>query len=247
METFDPLEYVASYPDLIRAFGTNQEAATKHYIEFGYCEGRTDYYFNATQYLLNYPDLLVAFGTDEEAATKHYIEFGYYEGRTSTSGGSMIWGTTGDDVLYGTAGNDNISGNNGNDILYGGAGNDVLVGGRGNDTLYGGSGKDYFYFHANINEGNDVDIVKDYDHLDMIEIIPPSTASSISEVGIFATNNQNGICDITFSYGNNSLIVEHASNLLLADRPTVVSGYDNSTFYVSVNPLTGGYYLRSAR
>jgi hypothetical protein len=41
---FDPLEYVASNPDLIAAFGgagDPEEAATIHYIERGFAEGRT--------------------------------------------------------------------------------------------------------------------------------------------------------------------------------------------------------------
>jgi hypothetical protein len=43
-DEFDPLEYVASNPDLIAALGgadDPEEAATIHYIEHGFAEGRT--------------------------------------------------------------------------------------------------------------------------------------------------------------------------------------------------------------
>ena len=39
--TFDAASYLAGYADLRAAFGTDQEAAKKHYIVHGSGEGRT--------------------------------------------------------------------------------------------------------------------------------------------------------------------------------------------------------------
>ena len=87
--TFDGLEYIASYGDLINAF-RNQVAASAHpedigsthYIVSGYAEHRAPDLFNAAQYLANYTDLQAAFHGDLHAATGHYITQGYFEGRT---------------------------------------------------------------------------------------------------------------------------------------------------------------------
>ena len=37
---FDGLQYIASYGDLIRAFGANEPAGKQHYEQFGQAEGR---------------------------------------------------------------------------------------------------------------------------------------------------------------------------------------------------------------
>ena len=81
-ENFDPLQYIASYEDLIAAFGTDTAAATQHYITFGQFEGRRIDLFDEEQYLRNYEDLRGVFGTDGNAATLHYITNGFSEGRT---------------------------------------------------------------------------------------------------------------------------------------------------------------------
>ena len=75
------LEYIASYGDLIHAFGVNEQAGAAHYAEWGYNEHRSSSSFNAAQYLANYADLQAAFGSDLHAVTEHYINFGYNEGR----------------------------------------------------------------------------------------------------------------------------------------------------------------------
>ena len=78
----DGLEYIASYPDLIQAYGADAAAGQRHYAQYGQYEGRVPDLFNAVQYLANYPDLQTAFGNDLQAARIHYIQYGYYEGRT---------------------------------------------------------------------------------------------------------------------------------------------------------------------
>jgi hypothetical protein len=77
---FNALAYIASYPDLIAAFGTNTAAATQHYLQVGQAEGRT-VTFNPLAYTASYPELIAAFGTDTDAAARHYIQNGYGEGR----------------------------------------------------------------------------------------------------------------------------------------------------------------------
>jgi Ca2+-binding RTX toxin-like protein len=76
-------EYLASYGDLITAFGADSVAATQHYINFGYHEGRT-ITFDAWEYLASYGDLITAFGANPDAAAQHYVTYGFNEGRTVT-------------------------------------------------------------------------------------------------------------------------------------------------------------------
>jgi Ca2+-binding RTX toxin-like protein len=78
----DGLAYIASYGDLIKAFGLNAEAGLNHYAAQGISEGRT-VSFNALRYIANYGDLIKAFGTNTQAATEHFISSGYYEGRST--------------------------------------------------------------------------------------------------------------------------------------------------------------------
>lgn len=77
------LSYIASHPDLIRAFGANIEAGRNHWINFGFTEGRK-ITFKPLTYLATYPDLIAAFGLNLENATKHFITNGFAEGRKST-------------------------------------------------------------------------------------------------------------------------------------------------------------------
>ncbi|CAO3441302.1 Ig-like domain-containing protein [Azospirillum endophyticum] len=77
---FNALAYIASYPDLIAAFGTNAEAATQHYLQAGRAEGRT-VTFDPLAYVASYPDLIPSIGTNAQAATLHYLQAGYAEGR----------------------------------------------------------------------------------------------------------------------------------------------------------------------
>jgi Ca2+-binding RTX toxin-like protein len=80
-QSFNPLAYIASYTDLIYAFGNNQAAAMTHYMNQGYYEGRTAG-FNALKYTASYADLVQAFGNNQTAALNHYVTQGYREART---------------------------------------------------------------------------------------------------------------------------------------------------------------------
>ncbi|MBO6972193.1 MAG: hypothetical protein JJ843_00005, partial [Prochlorococcus marinus CUG1434] len=82
------LNYIASNPDLISAFGINTQAASSHYTNYGKAEGRSITKFSASGYLAKYSDLSASFGNDEILALKHYIQSGYAEGRTDPWSGS---------------------------------------------------------------------------------------------------------------------------------------------------------------
>ena len=43
LDNFDETQYLHNYTDLQAAFGNNTEAATAHYIQFGFNEHRTDF------------------------------------------------------------------------------------------------------------------------------------------------------------------------------------------------------------
>ena len=79
----DWLQYIASYGDLIQAFGADAAAGERHYLQFGHAEGRLLDGFDEARYLASYSDLQAAFGTDTNAATLHFIQYGYREGRTA--------------------------------------------------------------------------------------------------------------------------------------------------------------------
>jgi hypothetical protein len=84
---FDGLQYIASYDDLVQAFGADEAAGAQHYLAFGEAEGRDPDDFDEDGYLARYPDLQAAFGDDGQAATLHYIQFGFDEGRTDPPAG----------------------------------------------------------------------------------------------------------------------------------------------------------------
>jgi Ca2+-binding RTX toxin-like protein len=74
------LEYVASYGDLINAYGLDADKGTAHFIEYGHGGGR-EVSFDARYYLGGNTDLRENFGTDQTAATEHFISSGFGEGR----------------------------------------------------------------------------------------------------------------------------------------------------------------------
>ncbi len=79
----EALAYIASYADLMRAFGADAQAGRMHYAQDGRSEGRT-ISFDTMAYLASYADLRTAFGTDTAAAARHYIETGVREGRVAS-------------------------------------------------------------------------------------------------------------------------------------------------------------------
>jgi hypothetical protein len=93
IDDFDEVQYLENYPDLREAFGDDTEddavtdAATIHYIQYGFEEGRTDASrelpegFDSFQYIASNPDLIEALGADAAAGAQHYRDFGQVEGR----------------------------------------------------------------------------------------------------------------------------------------------------------------------
>ena len=88
----DTLNFVASYGDLINAFGTNQQAAQNWYNTREPIEQRVET-FDGLDYVASYGDLINAFksaGSEQavlDAGATHYIDYGYNEGRTTTFNG----------------------------------------------------------------------------------------------------------------------------------------------------------------
>lgn len=78
---FTPLEYIASYPDLINGFGPNADLGYSHFVNAGRFEGR-DAGFKGLEYLATYLDLANGFGLNVDLAASHYIASGRFEGRT---------------------------------------------------------------------------------------------------------------------------------------------------------------------
>lgn len=82
LEVLDAPFYLAKYPDLKAAFGSNVEAAQSHWLNNGIRECRqSSATFSLTDYLQNYPDLKQAFGSNCEAALSHWLTYGKKEGR----------------------------------------------------------------------------------------------------------------------------------------------------------------------
>lgn len=80
----DALRYIASYGDLIEAFGADPAKGRWHYENWGIKEGRK-ITFEPSRYMASHADLIAAFKGDEERATRHYINWGYKEKRSTTS------------------------------------------------------------------------------------------------------------------------------------------------------------------
>ena len=75
--------YLASYNDLMSAFGTDLDRAILHYYSFGAVEGRAPNHFNDTAYLQKYSDVANDSYYSSNAA-EHYVRHGRNEGREFT-------------------------------------------------------------------------------------------------------------------------------------------------------------------
>jgi hypothetical protein len=80
---FDGNFYLALYPDLRAAFGSNLAAARNHWLTYGINEGRrASRQFDSVTYVSFYPDLMNAFGSNHAAALNHFLLQGLpYEAR----------------------------------------------------------------------------------------------------------------------------------------------------------------------
>jgi serralysin len=88
----DLLNFEASFPDLIFAFGLNQSAMQNWYDQREPVEQRIAN-FDGLDYIASYPDLIAAFGSSgsmaavEDAGATHYIQQGMSENRQTTFNG----------------------------------------------------------------------------------------------------------------------------------------------------------------
>jgi Ca2+-binding RTX toxin-like protein len=78
LAAFDGLRYAASYDDLSAAFVMNAQAATNHYINTGFAEGRDAKAFDPLDYIAGYSDLVQGMHADSYAAVQHYLESGRF-------------------------------------------------------------------------------------------------------------------------------------------------------------------------
>ena len=107
----DTLNFEASYPDLVNAFGTNQAAMQNWYNTFEPNEHRTET-FDGLDYIASYNDLINAFGSAgsmqavQDAGASHYISNGLNEGRSTTFNGLDYIASYGDLIKAFGANND---------------------------------------------------------------------------------------------------------------------------------------------
>lgn len=99
-QAFDGLRYIASYPDLIKAFGADPAAGKAHYLDDGQRQGRSLGLFDPLVYAASNPDVFKAFGEDRQALTRHYIENGFSEGRSAASFDPIIYAASNLDVAH---------------------------------------------------------------------------------------------------------------------------------------------------
>ena len=79
---FDAAYYLAKYPDLKKAYGTDEQKAFNHFIKHGMKECRqASANFNVIVYQARYADLRAAFGNNMEKYYIHYCKHGYQENR----------------------------------------------------------------------------------------------------------------------------------------------------------------------
>jgi hypothetical protein len=77
--------YINKYADVRRAFGNDDVAVLKHFVNNGMREGRqAKDTFNQKAYKNRYEDLSKAYGNNNKAYYLHYIKWGYKEGRIAT-------------------------------------------------------------------------------------------------------------------------------------------------------------------
>ena len=75
--------YIDNNRDVYRAFGNDENAVLRHFVEYGMNEGRqAKDSFNVNTYKNKYGDLQSAYGNDTKAYYIHFITYGQKEGRS---------------------------------------------------------------------------------------------------------------------------------------------------------------------
>jgi len=215
--------YIASYEDLINAFGLDTSAAVAHYHNYGKAEGRSISLFSAEDYLAKYSDLAAAYGNEGIAALMHYIQYGYAEGRTddltesgSGSGSSGSWSLTDFEALNYIA-------------SYG-----DLISAFGTDIT---SAKSH-YTNNGESEGRDLDDFDEWGYLasnnDLMGVFGSDTTEAVTHYIQYGFSE--GRSTNTFnadSYLNNYADLKNAfgNDLTLATKHYVESGFNEGRFF----------------
>ncbi len=83
-DVFDAKYYAEQYKDLKDAFGDNENALYKHFVEYGLKEGRNmNPIIDIAKYRKQYADLDKAFGDNWDAYVEHYFKYGVNEDRNN--------------------------------------------------------------------------------------------------------------------------------------------------------------------
>lgn len=107
---FDAEYYYNAYPDVAAAYGKDNNALFRHYLNFGIKEGRNaSAEFNLQAYKQRYEDLQTAFGSDLASYCRHYLNCGKAEGRNASADGQVA--TVASNSNSTTASANNTSGN----------------------------------------------------------------------------------------------------------------------------------------
>ncbi len=86
-KVYDFKYYQNTNPDIKSAFGNDDIATLRHFINYGMAEGRRgNNSFDVNSYRLRYADLRSCFGSDVKAYYMHYINYGAMEGRNGSPG-----------------------------------------------------------------------------------------------------------------------------------------------------------------
>lgn len=92
---FDSLGYICSYADLRAAFGSDANAALRHFVNSGRYEGRS-VSFDPLNYIASHADLRAAFGANSGAGYAHFLSSGATERRTISFDGLRYIASHGD-------------------------------------------------------------------------------------------------------------------------------------------------------
>ena len=76
-------DYLASHADLTQITGNNLELASKHFVLFGFKEGRSIDRFNDAAYLAANPGVAQSY-LFRDSAAEHFVLYGFKEGRSAT-------------------------------------------------------------------------------------------------------------------------------------------------------------------
>ena len=126
---YDYNYYISAYRDVANAFGEDDVAVLRHFVNYGMAEGRRgSASFDWKSYKLQYADLRGAYGNDIRSYYMHYVRYGKNEGRQATGCTTLCGATTVlDGVNYAPVYNYYYYINNNRDVASAFAGDDVAT------------------------------------------------------------------------------------------------------------------------